>query len=111
LVQKKRRTFWKGKKKEEEKSLLKYFTRDLIKRPSFIIIIESDMSLPPPMVKYDAFGSDVPLAEPSWCALFSSSSFTLRLSFFFFSPGSLFFFCRRRPSSANFRYNFRFDAR
>ena len=40
------------------------------------------MSLPPPMVKYDAFGSDVPLAEPSWCALFSSS-FTLRLSFFF----------------------------
>ena len=47
------------------------------------------MSLPPPMVKYDAFGSDVPLAEPSWCALFSSS-FTLRLSFFFFV--SLFFF-------------------
>jgi hypothetical protein len=51
------------------------------------------------MVKYDAFGSDVPLAEPSWCALFSS--FTTSSS----SSSSLFFFLL----VSNCRYNFRFD--
>lgn len=39
-----------------------------------------------PLVRYEPFGSEVPLAEPSWCACFfslpslSSSSF----AFFFF---------------------------
>ena len=83
----------KERKKKKKRKVVTY------KKTKSCVKNSHPMSLPPPMVKYDAFGSDVPLAEPSWCALFSS--FTTSSS----SSSSLFFFLL----VSNCRYNFRFD--
>ena len=95
------RLFLHERKKKKRRKVVIITTRNNNKKTSNLsnqIKIRYMSLLPtPPMVKYDAFGSDVPLAEPSWCALFSS--FTTS------SSSSLFFFLL----VSNCRYNFRFD--